>query len=133
MGKRLRTPALDQGHEQNNDSGGAEGLTENPVAFRRWMVAGPGQARLIEEFEVNCLEDNKSSIKRQQHEEALATQKKFKKQVVSLCATVANIGNPFIDDCPELLALDSRNCASADVVHTVRNIEIIEKPSMRNM
>ena len=41
---------IDQVHEQNNKlvkgSGGAIGLTENPVAFRRWMVAGPEQARL---------------------------------------------------------------------------------------
>ena len=36
---------IDQGHEQNNEmvkgSGGAVGITENPTAFRRWMVAGP--------------------------------------------------------------------------------------------
>ena len=40
---------IDQVHEQNNKlvkgSGGAIGLTENPVAFRRWMIAGPEQAR----------------------------------------------------------------------------------------
>ena len=34
--------AIDQAHEQNNASikgdGGAVGLTENPVALRRWMV-----------------------------------------------------------------------------------------------
>ena len=46
---------LDQAHEQNNklvkDSGGAVGLTENPTAFRRWMVGGPEQARLLKEFE----------------------------------------------------------------------------------
>ena len=47
--------ALDQAHGQNNalvkGSGGAVGLTENPVAFRRWMVAGPEISRLIEQFE----------------------------------------------------------------------------------
>ena len=39
---------LDHGYEQNNEmiiinkgSGVAIGLTENPIAFRRWMVAGP--------------------------------------------------------------------------------------------
>jgi len=41
--------------EQNNKlvkgSGGAVGLTENPKAFKRWMVAGPEQARLLIEFE----------------------------------------------------------------------------------
>ena len=29
-------------------SGGAVGLTENPSAFRKWMVAGPEQAQLLE-------------------------------------------------------------------------------------
>ncbi len=46
---------LDQAHEQNNtlvkDSGVAVGLTENPIAFRRWMVGGSEQARLLKEFE----------------------------------------------------------------------------------
>ena len=45
---------IDQAHEQNNlivkGSDGAVGLTENPAAFRKWMIAGPEQARLMEEF-----------------------------------------------------------------------------------
>ena len=31
--------------------GGAVGLIDDPGALRRWMVAGPEIARLIEEFE----------------------------------------------------------------------------------
>ena len=42
---------IDQAHEQNNElvkgSGGAVGLTENPSALRKWMVAGPEQAQLL--------------------------------------------------------------------------------------
>ena len=38
---------INQAHEQNNKivngSGEAVGLTENPTAFRKWMVAGPEQ------------------------------------------------------------------------------------------
>ena len=38
---------IDQAHEQNNElvkgSGGAVGLTKNPSAFRKWMLAGPEQ------------------------------------------------------------------------------------------
>ena len=45
---------IDQAHEQNNacikGDGGAVGLTDNPAAFRRWMIAGPETARVIEEF-----------------------------------------------------------------------------------
>ena len=33
------------------------------------------------------------------------------------------LGNPFEDDCPELLAIDSRNCATEDVVVTVRRMK----------
>jgi len=48
---------IDQAHEQNNElvkgSGGAVGLTENPSPFRKWMLAGPEQARLLTDFE-NC-------------------------------------------------------------------------------
>jgi hypothetical protein len=43
---------MDQAHEQNNEVVmGAVGLTENPSAFRKWMVAGPEKARLLKEFE----------------------------------------------------------------------------------
>lgn len=53
---RFSYMALDQAHEQNNEvvkgPGGAIGLTENPAVFRCWMVAGPEQARLREEFEI---------------------------------------------------------------------------------
>ena len=50
--------ALDHAHEQVNagvkGEGGAVGLTENPAALRRWMVAGPELSRMIEEFEGSC-------------------------------------------------------------------------------
>ena len=46
---------IDQVHEQNNacikSDGGAVGLMDNPSAFRRWMVADPDVAALIEDFE----------------------------------------------------------------------------------
>ena len=45
---------IDQAHEQNNGyikgDGGAVGLTDNPNALQRWMIAGPEVARIIEEF-----------------------------------------------------------------------------------
>lgn len=117
---------IDQAHEQNNElvkgSGGAIGLTENPTAFKRWMVAGPEQARLIQEFESQYLHDvGPSSF--QQHEQGPARQESFRQQVSSLYTTITSMGNPFIDDCPELLVLSTRNCASENVVTTVRNIE----------
>ena len=42
---------IDQTHEQNNDlvkrSGSAVGLTVNPSAVKKWMIAGPEQGRLL--------------------------------------------------------------------------------------
>ncbi|XP_078364322.1 uncharacterized protein LOC144648717 isoform X1 [Oculina patagonica] len=49
--------ALDHAHahEQVNaivkGEGGAVGLTENPAALRRWMVAGPELSRMVDKFE----------------------------------------------------------------------------------
>lgn len=53
---------IDQAHEQNNacvkSDGGAVGLTDNPNALRRWMIAGPEVARVIGEFENSAMREN---------------------------------------------------------------------------
>ncbi len=38
---------------------------------------------------------------------------------------MSSMGNPFEDDCPELLAMDSRNCATEAVIATVRGIKTL--------
>lgn len=120
---------IDQAHEQNNasvkGSGGAVGLTESPVAFRRWMVAGPETARLLEEFESQLKGDPGVEEKNEHHEQGLSTQKAFQSHVKNLVNTISEMGNPFQDDCPELLALDTRNCADASVVATVHTVQEI--------
>ena len=119
---------IDQGHEQNNKlvkgSGGAVGLFENPVALKRWMVAGPEQARLLTEFESQFMKEEDFETA-QQHEQGLASQELFKKHANMLYETMSIMGNPFEDDIPELLVLDSHSCATADVIDTVRNIKAI--------
>lgn len=61
---------IDQAHEQYNElvkgSGGDVGLTENPSAFRKWMVAGPEQARLLQEFEKEFIPE---VVNQQKHHE----------------------------------------------------------------
>ena len=48
---RFSSIQIDQTHEQNNDlvkrSGSAVGLTNNPSAVKKWMIAGPEQGRLL--------------------------------------------------------------------------------------
>lgn len=121
---------IDQAHEQNNKlvkgSGGAVGLTENPSAFRKWMVAGPEQARLLTEFE-NISGMGKENSNHFHHEEILSTQKHFKQQVRNLTQTIKAMGNPFLNATEELLTLDSLDVMDQSVVHTVRTIEDVGK------
>jgi len=111
----LATP-VNQAHEQENanrkGSGGYIGLTENPAAFRQWMLSGPELARLQKQFEEQYMSgsDSEHPSNFQNHEQGLAAQKTFQKQVNSLFNTFIKMSNPFLDDFPELVTLDSRNC-----------------------
>ena len=55
--RRFSMMTLDQNHEQQNQiikaGGGTVGLTENPTALTRWMIARPEVARVVTEFEEN--------------------------------------------------------------------------------
>ena len=57
--------SIDQCHEQNNavvkGSSGAIGLTGNPGALRRWMVAGPEIARITTEFKGQAIRGHGSA------------------------------------------------------------------------
>ena len=83
------------------------GLTENPSAFRKWMVSGPEQARLLKEFEDDYLQNNSDSECGYHHEEGFSTQRIFKEKAASLVQVINELGNPFLDDSHELLGLDT--------------------------
>lgn len=78
---------------------------ENPVAFRQWMVAGPEMARLLQEFESQVKDYQDVDQKNGHHEQGLHTQKAFQSHVKNLVNVVTEMGNPFLDDYLELLAL----------------------------
>ena len=71
------------------------------------MVAGPETARVLQEFESQLKGETNVDEKNKHHE----------------VSTISEMGNPFKDDCPELLALDTRNCADASVVDTVHRVQ----------
>ena len=122
---RFSTMPIDQAHEQNNavikGSGGAIGFTENPSAFRKWVIAGPEQAQVIVEFEKQYLREIQDI--HLHHEEGLAAQKTFKRQVLDLVQAVNEFGNPFLEDSPELLTLDTRNVMDESVIETVCTVQ----------
>lgn len=120
---------IDQAHEQENRTvkgqGGAVGLTENKIAVRRWMLSGPELARLLKEFQDQYIEDDDSDSPRKylHHEQGLASQKTFQTQVNSLSTTIEKIGNPFMDDFPELVNMHSRDCVNDAIATSIRSIE----------
>ena len=78
---------IDQAHEQNNacvkGDGGVVGLTDDPSALRRWMIAGPEVARVISEFE-NLGLDWKERKDVRHYDQTASVQTLFAKQVRSL-------------------------------------------------
>lgn len=76
---------------------------------------------------VICQEDNgeplKSPLKAKGQGDKTEAYGSFLSNVDSLVTTVKEMGNPFNDDCPELLTLDRRTCMDDAVVETVCNAE----------
>ena len=120
--------AIDQCHEQNNatvkGSGGAIGLTTDPSALRRWMVAGPEVARIIVEFEDHA-NITQEVDKHLHHEQYCSAQQKFQKDVSSLITVFEEFGNPFLEKGQDLLVLDTRDIMDKSVGKTVQEIEAI--------
>ncbi|PIK34551.1 hypothetical protein BSL78_28625 [Apostichopus japonicus] len=90
------------------------------------MVAGPEVARVIEEFDVNCLDcshHNASSSNLKHHEHTAAVQSAFAKMVEALVRVIDEMGNPFTEESCDLLVLDTRDIADPAVAETVRTIK----------
>ena len=122
--------ALDQCHEQNNamvkGSGGAIGLTGNPGALRRWMVAGPEIARIITEFEEQTTKQQSAGdLRHHHHDQQPGVQAAFLKEVKALVAVLEEMGNPFLEDSLDLLVIDTRDIMDTQVAETVRKIETL--------
>lgn len=122
--------AIDQAHEQNNamvkGDGGAVGLTENPNALRRWMMSGPEIARLVNEFEsdLNPSASHQTPVTNH-HEVQNSFQESFLKDVKALVATMEELGNPFLEESEELIALDTRVIPGNEAVTNLRQIKAI--------
>ena len=72
--------AIDQAHEQSNAAvkgdGGAIGITEDPSAFRRWMVSGPEISRLVKQYE-NTTKEKVEKLDTRHHEATRQEQDTF--------------------------------------------------------
>ena len=75
--------AHEQGYANVKGEGGAVGLTDNPSALRRWMVAGPDLSRMIQEFESS---DNQTV----ENEQKSCMQNVFCKDVLNTLSSFKN-------------------------------------------
>ena len=112
--------ALDQSHEQSNKcikgDGGVVGLTEDPSALRRWMLAGPEITRVIAEFEESMRDD---SVTTSHHEQMPHHQATFAKDTNCLIATFNELGDPFLECSKELLTLDTKDLMTKDAIQSI--------------
>lgn len=119
----------DQAHEQNNacikGDGGAVGLTDNPSALRRWMVAGPEVARVIEEFQDGNQYCRRQITDTRHHDQTPSVQASFVRDVCSLVGVIEEMGNPFEEESQDLVILDSKDIAGPAAVETVMNAKRI--------
>ena len=119
---------IDQAHEQNNalvkGEGGAVGLTENPRALRRWMVSGPEIARIINEFEASMVTECPETEQiAKHHEDTRSLQSLFYRDVASLTRTIEEMGNPFMEETDDLLALDTKQIMRSDALARLWKVE----------
>ena len=91
------------------------------------MIAGPEFPRLNTEFDSLFLPEMDPDINSRHHEEGLALQQSFKKQVTSLIHVTEDFGNPFMDSGPELVVLNTGDCVSYKAASSVRQVEVLGK------
>ena len=120
---------IDQAHEQNNACSkrdeGTVGLTDNPSALQRWLVAGPEVTALIKDFE-----DAHQLMGRWWHEvihhdQTANMQNAFRKDVCSLGNVMEELGNPFEEESEDLLFLDSKENADPSAAEAVKKAQKI--------
>lgn len=133
-GRPFSAISLDQAHEQLNalvkGDGGAVGLTENPGALRRWMVAGLEIARQVDEFEDGFDEDGTTANVTppdRHHEQTKGVQEKFVRDVRSMVTTIEEMGNPFMEESMDLLNLNSKVVMPEKVVKDLKNVYSLGK------
>ena len=90
------------------------------------MLSGPELARLQRQLEEDYLTgaDPEHSWTFQNHEQDVVTED-ISKQDNSLFKTFSRMGNPFLDDFPELVTLDSRNCMDESVTMALCTVEVL--------
>ena len=117
--------AIDQAHEQNNahvkGEGGVIGQTQNAELLQQWMVAGPGVARLVREFESSLKHQHKLPTATTHHEHGRANHANFGSHVQSLVDVIDEMGNSFADNGNQLYRIDTKEVIGDESVEAVQH------------
>ena len=96
----IHSRLIDQAHEQNNKcvkgDVGAVGLTQNSVQLPHWMMSGPEILRAINDFESSLVCNHSKDFDICHHKQFRGVQSTFRNKVKSLCDTIIEMGNPFL-------------------------------------
>ena len=116
--------AIGQAHEQANAvikaDGGAIGVTEDPSALIRWMVAGPEVNQLVAQYEI-ASETKETVVHTNHHEQTPKVQQVFLERVDQLFQVFTDMGDPFKEESRELHSLDTNDIAhpsAAELIFT---------------
>ena len=117
---------MDQIHEQENVKVKHAGcvfdtLEKGNALLRRWMLAGPEQANILEDFE-NLFENNMINLRDVYHDEGQASKMCFRQYVGLLARGWEDIGNPFEEECPHLLNIYDRTVVSEEISTCIFNL-----------
>ena len=110
--------AIDQAHEQANaiikGDGGAIGVTEDPSALRRWMIAGPEVSRQASDYAI-VSEARDANENTRHHEQTALAQRQVCEKVGKLYTVMKEMGNPFLEESADLLTLNTKVIAHPGV------------------
>ena len=111
--------AHDQFHEQLNATvKGIIGITENESALKRWMVAGPETARIINEL--SMVHSTKVKCHDSHHEQTPSIQNRFAAHVRHVVDVFNDMGNPFTETSSDLFAIDTKIIMSDEVIQSIK-------------
>ena len=108
--------------------------------WSRGLVEQWGSLRIHRPLENGCLLvlsrhgfllNLKHSTHLKSEKSILITRKGFLHRVLALVETIEDLGNPFLEDTPELLSLDTHHVIDESVAHSIRSIEALGKEKFR--
>ena len=90
--------------------------------IRKKMIAGPEVARVVNEFETGFIFTKDAT---HHHEQVPSIQRSFFGDINSLVTVLEEMGNPFLEDSKDFIALDTNDIMPQNVIDSLYSIKTI--------